>query len=55
MKGKRNDGKNVTRMTKLIKTKLKNQMNINKYRVTANITQYNNISKFIKKRQLFHV
>ena len=54
--------------TTFIKTKLKksdDQTNINKYRVTANITEYHNISKliflriiiakFMKKLQLFHV
>ena len=55
-------------MTTFIKTKLNkldNQTNIDKYRVNANITEYHNISKliflriiitkFIEKRQLFHV
>ena len=54
-------------MTTFIKTKFKkseDQINIYKYRVTANITEYYNISKliflriiitkFIKKRQLFN-
>ena len=52
-------------MKTFIKAKIKNQMNIDKNRVTANITEYHNISKliflriiiakFMKKRQLFHV
>ena len=55
-------------MTIFIKTKFKksdDQTNIDKYRITADITEYHNISKlilqriiilkFMKIRQLFHV
>ena len=46
-------------MTTFIKTKFKksdDQTNIDKYRVAANITEYqNNLQKFMEKRQLFHV
>ncbi len=45
-------------MTTFIKTKFKksdDQMNIDKYRVAANIKEYqNNLPKFMEKRQLFH-
>ncbi len=40
----------VTRMTQFIKTKFKisdNQMNVDKYRIAANITEYHIISKLI--------
>ena len=46
-------------MTTFIKTKFNisdDQTNIDKYRVAANITEYqNNLQKFMEKRQLFHV
>ncbi len=60
--------KDKTRITTFIKTKLiksDDQINIHKYRVTSNITEYHNISKLIflriiileliKIRLLFHV
>ncbi len=63
-----NHGMNKNQNILIKKTKFKksdDQTNIDKYRVTANITEYHNISKliflriiiakFMKKRQLFHI